>query len=37
MGTRARQVFARQAGATNRCVEAIRELLAIETAAERPA
>lgn len=37
MGTRARQVFAQQAGATDRCVEAIRELLAVETAAERRA
>jgi 3-deoxy-D-manno-octulosonic-acid transferase len=28
MGERARQVFAQQAGATERCVEAIRELIA---------
>jgi 3-deoxy-D-manno-octulosonic-acid transferase len=37
MGARAQQVFAQQAGATERCVEAIRELLAIGLAAERPA
>jgi 3-deoxy-D-manno-octulosonic-acid transferase len=30
MGERARQVFERQAGATARCVEAIRALLAAE-------
>lgn len=37
MGGRARQVFNEQAGATARCVEAIRALLATEAAAERPA
>jgi 3-deoxy-D-manno-octulosonic-acid transferase len=34
MGARARQVFDRQAGATDRCVHALRELLAAQ---ERPA
>jgi hypothetical protein len=31
MGARAREVFERQAGATERCVAAIRELLAGRT------
>jgi 3-deoxy-D-manno-octulosonic-acid transferase len=35
MGARAREVFDRQAGATNRCVEAIRELLAGNSGPER--
>ena len=37
VGARAKQVFERQAGATGRCVEAIRALLVTEAAAERPA
>ncbi len=37
MGARAKQVFDQQAGATVRCVEAIRALLVTEAAAERPA
>ena len=37
MGARAKQVFDEQAGATARCVEAIRAILASEAAAERPA
>ena len=37
MGERARQVFASQAGATDRCVEAIRELLRAQDGRERPA
>jgi 3-deoxy-D-manno-octulosonic-acid transferase len=36
MGERARQVFASQAGATGRCVEALKELLAARTEMERP-
>jgi 3-deoxy-D-manno-octulosonic-acid transferase len=36
MGARAKQVFASQAGATDRCVEAIRELLSNQAATERP-
>lgn len=35
MGTRARHVFDRQAGATERCIAAIKELLADEAVAER--
>jgi 3-deoxy-D-manno-octulosonic-acid transferase len=35
MGTRAKQVFDRQAGATDRCVAAIRELLAANPKRER--
>lgn len=35
MGGRGRQVFQEQAGATGRCLEAIRELLAAERAGER--
>lgn len=35
MGERAKQVFERQAGATARCLEALRELLAAQPAAER--
>lgn len=35
MGTRARQVFERQAGATNRCMEAIKSLLARHEQPER--
>jgi len=35
-GSRAREVFERQAGATERCVKAIRNLLKIEAAAEYP-
>lgn len=35
MGTRARHVFDRQAGATERCIAAIKELLTAEAAAER--
>lgn len=35
MGARARQVFDQQAGATARCVEALRELLAAQPAAEQ--
>jgi 3-deoxy-D-manno-octulosonic-acid transferase len=35
MGARAKEVFDRQAGATNRCVEALRELLAASGAMER--
>jgi 3-deoxy-D-manno-octulosonic-acid transferase len=34
MGARARQVFEQQAGATERCVKAVMELLAVEPAAE---
>jgi 3-deoxy-D-manno-octulosonic-acid transferase len=37
MGYRARQVFEQQAGATERCVEAIRELLPALDGTERPA
>jgi 3-deoxy-D-manno-octulosonic-acid transferase len=37
MGVRARQVFEQQAGATARCVAAIRELLAIDVPGEREA
>ena len=37
MGARARQVFAEQAGATARCVEALRRLLAAEHRQEQPA
>ncbi|MDR3737754.1 MAG: 3-deoxy-D-manno-octulosonic acid transferase [Terracidiphilus sp.] len=36
MGERARQVFDQQAGATSRCVEALRELLQAPRAEERP-
>jgi 3-deoxy-D-manno-octulosonic-acid transferase len=36
MGERARQVFNEQAGATGRCVEAVRELLSAESIQERP-
>ncbi len=36
MGERARQVFNQQAGATERCVEALRELLSPGSIAERP-
>jgi 3-deoxy-D-manno-octulosonic-acid transferase len=36
MGERAKQVFASQAGATDRCVKAIRELLAVHEAIRRP-
>jgi 3-deoxy-D-manno-octulosonic-acid transferase len=35
MGERARQVFNEQAGATGRCVEAVRELLSAESIQER--
>jgi 3-deoxy-D-manno-octulosonic-acid transferase len=34
MGARAKEVFDRQAGATDRCVEAIRELLAAGSSTE---
>jgi 3-deoxy-D-manno-octulosonic-acid transferase len=37
MGERARQVFLSQAGATGRCVEAIKELLSARDGTERPA
>jgi 3-deoxy-D-manno-octulosonic-acid transferase len=37
MGERGRRVFAEQAGATGRCVEAIRELLLAQGGGERPA
>jgi 3-deoxy-D-manno-octulosonic-acid transferase len=37
MGERARQVFASQAGATDRCVEAIKELLSAQNGTEQPA
>jgi 3-deoxy-D-manno-octulosonic-acid transferase len=37
MGERAREVFASQAGATGRCVEAIKELLSARDGTERPA
>jgi 3-deoxy-D-manno-octulosonic-acid transferase len=36
MGGRARQVFNQQAGATTRCVEAVKELLSAESIQERP-
>jgi 3-deoxy-D-manno-octulosonic-acid transferase len=36
MGDRARQVFEQQAGATDRCVQAIREILGRESPSERP-
>jgi 3-deoxy-D-manno-octulosonic-acid transferase len=36
MGERARQVFDEQAGATGRCVDAVRELLSAELVQERP-
>jgi len=36
MGGRARKVFDQQAGATRRCVEALRELLSAESVQERP-
>jgi 3-deoxy-D-manno-octulosonic-acid transferase len=36
IGARAKQVFASQAGATDRCVEAIRELLAVHETMEQP-
>jgi 3-deoxy-D-manno-octulosonic-acid transferase len=35
MGARARQVFAQQAGATERCVVALKDLLAVEALAEQ--
>ena len=35
MGVRARQVFASQAGATARCVAALRELLSLGSSRER--
>lgn len=35
MGARAKEVFERQAGATDRCVEALRELLAEDSSQER--
>ncbi len=37
MGERARRVFAEQAGATGRCIEALRSLLAAERSQEQPA
>jgi 3-deoxy-D-manno-octulosonic-acid transferase len=37
MGSRALQVFSSQAGATNRCVEALQELLAAQAGMEPPA
>ena len=37
MGDRARQVFNQQAGATERCVEALKELLPAQNETERPA
>jgi 3-deoxy-D-manno-octulosonic-acid transferase len=37
MGSRARQVFTSQAGATSRCVEALKELLAAQAGMEPPA
>jgi 3-deoxy-D-manno-octulosonic-acid transferase len=37
MGARAKEVFASQAGATGRCIEAIKELLAARDGTERPA
>jgi 3-deoxy-D-manno-octulosonic-acid transferase len=37
MGSRARQVFSSQAGATSRCVEALKELLAAQAGMEPPA
>ncbi len=37
MGSRARQVFSSQAGATERCVEALKELLAAQAGMEPPA
>jgi 3-deoxy-D-manno-octulosonic-acid transferase len=37
MGRRAKVVFDQQAGATDRCVEALRELLLPTAAQERPA
>ena len=36
MGERARQVFEQQAGATARCVDALRELLSPDSTEERP-
>jgi 3-deoxy-D-manno-octulosonic-acid transferase len=36
MGERARQVFKQKAGATGRCVDALRELLSTESTAEGP-
>jgi 3-deoxy-D-manno-octulosonic-acid transferase len=36
MGERARQIFNRQAGATGRCVDALRELLSPDSISERP-
>jgi hypothetical protein len=35
MGLRAKEVFDRQAGATDRCVEAIRELLDTNSSREQ--
>jgi hypothetical protein len=37
IGELARQVFASQAGATDRCVEAIKELVAAQDETEQPA
>jgi 3-deoxy-D-manno-octulosonic-acid transferase len=37
MGSRALQVFSSQAGATNRCVEALKALLAAQAGMEPPA
>jgi 3-deoxy-D-manno-octulosonic-acid transferase len=36
MGERAKQIFEQQAGATARCVDALRELLSPGALAERP-
>jgi hypothetical protein len=36
MGERARQIFNQQAGATGRCVDALRELLSPDSISERP-
>jgi 3-deoxy-D-manno-octulosonic-acid transferase len=36
MGKRAKQVFNRQAGATERCVEALRELLPVQSGKGQP-
>jgi hypothetical protein len=37
MGARARHVFQQQAGATGRCVEALRELILTEATVKEPA
>jgi 3-deoxy-D-manno-octulosonic-acid transferase len=37
MGERAKEVFASQAGATGRCIQALRELLLAHEKTERPA